>query len=46
MLATWLLASQGHYWGVAVMVLVLAVITLWATWRSPETYRDDLTKTQ
>lgn len=46
MLATWLLASQGHYWGVAVMVLVLAMITLWATWRSPETYRDDLTKTQ
>lgn len=46
MLATWLLARQGHYWGVAVMVVLLALVTLWATRRSPETYRDDLTQTQ
>ena len=42
MLATWLLAMNGHYWGVIAMVLVLCLITLWATYASPETAGGDL----
>ena len=42
MLATWLLALYGHYWGIIAMVIGLCFVTLWATHASPETNRDDL----
>ncbi|AEI82163.1 shikimate transporter ShiA (plasmid) [Cupriavidus necator N-1] len=42
MLATALLARQGHFIGVAVMIAVLGAVTFIATVFSPETYRDSL----
>ncbi len=42
MLATALLAKQGHFVGVAIMIAVLGIVTLIATVASPETYRDNL----
>ena len=45
MLATWLLALYGHFWAIALMVIVLGAITLWATYHSPETCTDDLNQT-
>jgi len=42
MLATALLARQGHFVGVAIMIAVLGVVTLIATAASPETHRDNL----
>ncbi|WP_039014771.1 MFS transporter [Cupriavidus sp. IDO] len=42
MLATALLARQGHFVGVAIMIAVLGIVTLIATAASPETHRDNL----
>lgn len=42
MLATALLAKQGHFVGVAIMIAVLGIVTLIATAASPETHRDNL----
>ncbi|MGO4814104.1 MFS transporter [Cupriavidus sp. 2MCAB6] len=42
MLATALLARQGHFVGVAIMIAVLGLVTLIATAASTETYRDNL----
>lgn len=44
-LATTLLAMQGHIVGVAIMIAVLGAVTLVATAVSPETYRDNLYET-